>query len=56
MSIENWTAWQLAEIFNATDWTPKAMEEAAREALSGNRPRKWLPRLIADILEKSRTP
>ncbi|MEN8197859.1 MAG: reverse transcriptase family protein, partial [Pseudomonadota bacterium] len=28
----------------------------ARKALGGNRPRKWLPRLIADILGRSPTP
>ena len=56
MRIENWTAWQLAEIFIATNWTPRAMEDAARDAPSGNRPRKWLRNLIADILERSSTP
>ncbi|MBE9557977.1 MAG: RNA-directed DNA polymerase [Proteobacteria bacterium] len=55
MSFENWTAWHLAEILIATDWTPQAMEDAARKALGGNRQRKWLPRLIADIMGSSPT-
>jgi len=49
-------AWYLAQLFVATDWTPHAMESAVREVLGPGRPRKWLPKLITDILEKSPTP
>jgi len=49
-------AWYLAELLTASNWTPETMEYAVREALGQNWPRKWLPRLIADVLEKSPTP
>ncbi len=49
-------AWWLAETLIATDWTPEGMESAVREALKQDRPRNWLPKLIAEILERSPTP
>ena len=55
MTWEEWTAWHLAEIFIATDWTPRSMEAAALRTIGATRPRKWVTRLIADILETSPT-
>jgi len=49
-------AWRLADIFVASDWTPQGMATAVHEALGPERPRKWLPLLIAEIIEKSPTP
>jgi RNA-directed DNA polymerase len=58
-SVRGWRdfgARWLAETFIASDWTPEGMESTAREALKQDRPRNWLPKLIADIHEKSPTP
>ena len=49
-------AWRLAGIFIASDWTPQGMAAAVREALGPERPRKWLPLLIAEVIEESPTP
>lgn len=49
-------AWRLAGIFVASDWTPQGMAATVREALGPERPRKWLPLLIAEVIEESPTP
>ena len=55
MSWEEWTAWHLAKILIATDWTPRVMEEAVLQTIGATKPRKWPKKLIADILESSPT-
>jgi retron-type reverse transcriptase len=53
---QEFAAWRLADIFVASDWTPQGMAVAVREVLGPEKPRKWLPLLIAEVIEKSPTP
>ena len=55
MTMETSTAFMLAKLLVATDWSPEYMEKAILETLARKTTPKWPRSLIAEILERSPT-